>query len=100
MLHPDGSGLRRLTQDHSFAGSPTWSADGKQIVCYKATFADVIQISDPRRLRAVTQIVAVDLATGVEKVLTEGAGEKWSPRWLAEAASAISAADQKVESSS
>jgi Tol biopolymer transport system component len=82
LLHPDGSGLRQLTHTASFAGSPSWSPDGRQIAFYKATFDDVIRISDPRHLRATTQIVVVDVASGMEKPLTQGSGEKWSPRWL------------------
>jgi TolB protein len=83
ILHPDGSGLRRLTHTNSYAGSPGWSPDGKRIVFYKASFEDVIRISDPRHLRATTQIAVVDVASGQEKELTQGKGEKWSPEWIA-----------------
>ena len=37
-----------------------------------------------RRLRGTTQIATIDVATGERTVVTSGAGEKWSPRWLAE----------------
>jgi Tol biopolymer transport system component len=84
LLHPDGSSLRRLTHTNSYAGSPSWSPDGKQIVFYRASFENVISISDPRHLRATTQIAEVDVASGREKDLTQGKGEKWSPRWLAD----------------
>lgn len=82
LIHPDGTGFRQLTHTGSFAGSPQWSADGKQIVYYQASFEDVIAISDPRRQRATTQIVAIDVASGKERALTQGKGEKWSPRWI------------------
>jgi TolB protein len=83
LVRPDGSGLRRVTQAQGFAGSPTWSTDGKRLVFYEAEMKDVQLITSPRRLRGTTQIVTVDLLTNERRVLTSGAGEKWSPRWLA-----------------
>jgi Tol biopolymer transport system component len=77
-----GAGVRQITRTGSFAGSPSFSADGKQIVFYQADLSAVIDISDPRRLRATTKIVRVDLATLQDKAIAEGTGEKWSPRWL------------------
>ncbi len=83
IMHPDGTGVRKITRTGAFAGSPSFSADGKSLVCYQADLSAVIDISDPRRLRATTKIVRIDLATLQDKVLAEGSGEKWSPRWLA-----------------
>ena len=82
MHSADGSGLRQLTHTGSYAGSPSFSPDGKQIVFYTSSFEDVIAISDPRRLRATTQIAVVDVLSGVEHTVTDGKGEKWSPRWV------------------
>ena len=82
MMHADGTGIRKVTRTGAFAGSPSFSPDGKQLVCYQADLSAVIDISDPRRLRAATKIVRIDLATLQDKVLADGAGEKWSPRWL------------------
>lgn len=84
LVRPDGSGLRRVTQAQGFAGSPTWSPDGKRLVFYEAEMKDVQSITSVRRLRGTTQIVTVDLLTNERRVLTNGAGEKWSPQWLAE----------------
>jgi Tol biopolymer transport system component len=78
----DGSGLRQLTHTGSYAGSPSWSADGTRIAFYQAAFDDVIRISDPRRWRATTDVAVVDVATGRVSVITTGPGEKWSPRWV------------------
>jgi Tol biopolymer transport system component len=82
IVRPDGTGLRRITNDNAFAGSPAWSADGKRLVYYAAGTDEVQKIASPRRLRGITQIVTVDLATGEPKEVTSGPGEKWSPRFL------------------
>ena len=83
LVRPDGSNFRRITQSQSFAGSPMWSFDGKRLVYYEAGMDDVRSITSPRKLRGTTQIVTVDLQTNERTVMTSGAGEKWSPRWLA-----------------
>ncbi len=82
VVQRDGSGLRRLTTRNMFAGSPSWSADGKRLVIYEADIDQVTNIVAARRLRGTTQIVSLDVATGARHVLTSGPGEKWSPRWL------------------
>lgn len=84
LVRPDGSGLRRLTQAQSFAGSPSWSPDGKQLVFYEADISEVGKIISPLRQRGTTQIATIDIQTNERQVLTSGAGEKWSPRWLAQ----------------
>src|SRR5262245_59507813 len=82
MRSADGSGQHRLTHGDEYVGTPHFSSDGTQLVCYTATMADVVSISDPRRLRATTQIAIVDIASGSLRTVTSGPGEKWSPRWL------------------
>ena len=83
-MRADGSQQERLTMSAAYAGSPVFSDDGLRLVCYTAEMADVVSISDPRRLRATTQIAVLDLAAAGAglRVLTSGPGEKWSPRWL------------------
>lgn len=78
----DGSGLRRVTSTAAFAGSPSWSSDGKWLLHYEADVDNVQKITSPRRLRGTTQIAGIHLDTGVRKIFTAGEGEKWSPRWL------------------
>ena len=82
LMRADGSGLRQLTHTGTYAGSPSFSHDGKQVVFYTGSFEDVIAISDPRRLRATTQIAVVDVASGGVRMVTSGKGEKWSPHWV------------------
>jgi TolB protein len=82
LMRADGSAARQLTHTGTYAGSPSFSQDGKQIVFYTASFQDVVAISDPRRLRATTQISVIDIAGGNVREVTNGDGEKWSPRWI------------------
>jgi Tol biopolymer transport system component len=82
IVRADGTGLRRVTELNAFAGSPAWSADGKRLIYYEADIAEVQKIRSPLRLRGTTQIARVDLATNERQALTDGAGEKSSPRWL------------------
>ena len=84
IIRPDGSDLRRMTKANAFAGSPTWSRDGKRLVFYEASLAEVFNSVVPDRRRGTTQIATIDVASGERSVVTSGAGEKWSPRWLPE----------------
>ena len=83
VMRMDGTNLRRITQTQTFAGSPKWSPDGKQLSFYETEIKEVNNITSARRLRGMTQIMVVDLQSGERRALTMGAGEKWSPHWLA-----------------
>ena len=82
VVRPDGSDLRRIGEAGGFEGSPSWSRDGKAVVFYVADIANVSTIVNPKRLRGVTQLISVNVASGARTVLTEGPGEKTSPHWL------------------
>ena len=82
VVRPDGSGLRRITHDDEFAGSPAWSPDGRSLVFYTASAAEMFRLTSVRRLGGTTQIESVNLKDGQRRVLTTAAGEKFSPRWL------------------
>jgi Tol biopolymer transport system component len=80
VIQPKGEGLHKITPEGEMAGSPKWSADGKQVVFYdlgaEYTFA-------ARFLGDVTsQIIAVDVATGGRSERTTGPGLKVSPQFL------------------
>jgi Tol biopolymer transport system component len=80
VIQPEGTRLRRFATETEMAGSPKWSPDGKRLVFYdldaEYTFA-------ARFLGDVTsQIVSVDVSTGVRTVHTSGPGLKVSPQYL------------------
>src|SRR5437879_2336795 len=80
VIQPNGEGLRKLTPEGEMAGSPKWSADGKQVVFYdmdaEYTFAARLFGS------ATSQIISVDVATGDRLEHTSGPGLKVSPQFL------------------
>jgi Tol biopolymer transport system component len=81
VVHRDGSGLRRLTDDHGVAGTPSWSPNGQTIVYYRAEAAE-IRLLNSLSNSGTTQIAAVDVKGGDAKTLTDGPGAKVFPRWL------------------
>ncbi len=78
VIHPDGSGLRRLTPLGQVAGSPQWSRDGRRLLYY--------QVADMERMRhssgIVTQIVSMDLDGGARQVHTDGSARAASPHYV------------------
>jgi Tol biopolymer transport system component len=82
VIGTDGKQLRRITNDHQFSGGASWSPDGRRLVFYTATIPELMNITGARRNRGTTQIVSVDIESGLETVMTSGPGEKLSPRWL------------------
>lgn len=79
IIHPDGTGLRRITKEGGVAGSPAWSPDGKRILFYETdeTGAYLAKGGNSR-----TELVAVDVATGQYKQYTASNVVKLSPKWL------------------
>jgi Tol biopolymer transport system component len=84
VIRATGGGLRRIPTGEIYAGSPSWSADGKRLAFYSATLEAVRGITGAARRGGITQIEAVDVTTGAREVVTSGPGEKLSPRWRAD----------------
>ena len=82
ILHPDGSGLRRITNANRLAGTPHWSPDSSHLVFYDADVLEECGVPGLLGGVGTTQIVSVDLQTGTRKTLTSGAEERVFPRWL------------------
>jgi Tol biopolymer transport system component len=82
VIQPDGQGLRRLTPAGVTAGSPRWSADGRQIAFYEVPTALTFAARVQGQGRVTSQIVSIDVATGAKTEHTSGPGLKVSPQYL------------------
>lgn len=80
VIQPNGEGLRKLTPEGEMAGSPKWSADGKQLVFYDLD--DEYTFAARFIGNATSQIISVDVATGARTERTSGPGLKVSPQFL------------------
>jgi len=79
IVHPDGAGLRRLTRTGGVAGSPSFSADGSRILYYET---DETGAYLAKSGRSRTELVSVDLATGLRHQYTASNEVKLSPAFL------------------
>jgi Tol biopolymer transport system component len=71
IVHPDGSGLRRLTALDQSARSPKWSTDGKRLI-YDEGF----------EASGTLQLASVSIETGDIHRVTTGSEDKSSPQYL------------------
>lgn len=83
VMRADGSDLRRVTVGETTVGGASWAPDGEAIAFFEAAPQDWLILgrtfpSQP----VVSQIGAVDLASGVRTTLTTGPGRKLTPQWL------------------
>ena len=81
IVHPDGSGLRRITDRTEVAGTARWSPDGSRLVFYTADPDEVCK-GGLILGTGTSQIARVDVETGKRETVTSGPGLKVSPRWL------------------
>ncbi len=84
VVHPDGSGLRRVSDAGRLAGTPRWSSSGATLLFYDAPFHDACGAGTFRADAATTQILTVDVRTGARATVSAGPGPKAFPRALAD----------------
>jgi Tol biopolymer transport system component len=87
LIHPDGSGLRRISQHGNFCGSPRWTADSKSVVTYCMSAEDTwtyrTKLLTPYEVGGANQLYRIDIATGSIVPITSGPGVKLAPSVLA-----------------
>ena len=83
LVRPDGTELRKISNDGVCSGSPKWSPDGKRVVFYEMDVEDTWNARTSfSAAKATSQIISVDVSTGERMVHTTGAGLKLLPQYL------------------
>ena len=78
----DGGRVRRLTHANGASGTPSWSPDGRRIVCYTAPQQEIGPLAKRVASDGSTRIVEVDVETGESQVIADGPGAKLFPRYF------------------
>src|SRR5438477_945804 len=75
VTHPDGSGLKRLTDRQGFCGSPKWTADSRRVISYCMTAEQTLanRVAAPV-VGDDTRLVLFDIATGAAIDVPSGPG--------------------------
>src|SRR5277367_5377486 len=79
IVHPDGTGLRRLTPPGGVAGTPTWSADGRSILYYETDETGAFMA---KSARSRTEIVSIEIVSGKRDQYTASNETKLWPQFL------------------
>jgi Tol biopolymer transport system component len=81
LIHPDGTGLKRISQHGGFCGSPKWATDSKSVV------TDCMSAQDTWTQRfgygeGDDELVKIDIAGGAATPVAAGPGVKLLPTLL------------------
>ena len=84
LIHPDGSGLKRLTEHGNFCGSPKWSGDSKRVVAYCMSGEETLTYRIPPQTikQGETKLVFIDIASRETANVAAGPGVKMAPAVL------------------
>ena len=83
LIHPDGSGLKRITEHGDFCGSPKWSADSRRLVAYCMSAEETWTYRTSKPKQGETRLVSIDVRSGHVAPVAAGPGVKMSPAILA-----------------
>jgi Tol biopolymer transport system component len=84
VIHPDGSGMKKVSHTGNFCGSPKWMSDNRHVIAYcmsaQETLANRVIVTGAGN---DTKLVSIDVATGASTDLPAGPGVKFNPSPLA-----------------
>ncbi len=83
IVHPNGSGLKRISAHGDFCGSPKWTSDSKSVVGYCMSAEETWTYRSAGTLEGETRLVKWDPGTGKASDIAAGGGIKLYPAVLA-----------------
>jgi Tol biopolymer transport system component len=84
IVHPDGSGLKRISQHGNFCGGPSWNADSNSLIAYCMTAQQTWDFRNHRHLQEGSdELMRFDIANSHATPIVALAGIKLSPKVLA-----------------
>jgi TolB protein len=88
IIHPDGSGLKRISPHGNFCGSPKWTPDSQRVVSYCMSAQETFSYrtggapGGPISIQGNTQLRSFDIATGKATDIAAASGVKLFPSVL------------------
>ncbi|HEV3277712.1 MAG TPA: hypothetical protein VG860_12915 [Terriglobia bacterium] len=96
LVHPDGSGLRRISEHGGFCGSPKWTPDSQSVVAYCTSAQDTWTYRFGRE-DGDDRLVKIDIANGEATPVPAGPGVKLQPAFLPSGEIAYLRSDKSVQ---
>jgi TolB protein len=93
VIHPDGTGLKRITEHGNFCGSPKFAADNRRVIAYCMDAEDTLEVRRPlpkpeseyaQRRPLDTRLVSIEIATGAAVDVKAASGVKFNPSFVAD----------------
>ncbi len=82
VVHPDGSGLKRISEHGDFCGNPKWAKNSKSVIVYCMSAEDTWTYRGFRPRDGETTLVEIDVATSKRSPVSAGPGVKMFPTVL------------------
>jgi Tol biopolymer transport system component len=83
VIHPDGTGLKRITEHGDFCGSPKWRGDSRHVIAYCMTAEQTLANRQPNPVPGNdTRLRSFDIASGDASDVPSGPGVKFNPAFV------------------
>jgi TolB protein len=86
IVHPDGSGLKRVSDHGDFCGSPKWNTDSRHVIAYCMTAEQTLSnrrgVPEPGPDGNETRLVSFDVSRGTAENVKAAAGVMFNPSFV------------------